>query len=262
MARLAESFEALVRDGDRFTIEAPTEWAQGRTLYGGMTLALAHEAARRYFDDLPPLLSAQCVFVGPASGTIHFLPGLLRRGRSTTMVAVEAVGDQGPILRASFVFGASRDSAVSVDAPGLPEVSTPDDAIPLFATGNERAPGFTANFDMRLGGGAQGVSGGEPMMATWARFREAPGANPVSALLALADAPPPAAITRFPTLAPLSSVTWHIDLVEQPDDVDGWHLLRANAEHAADGMTTQDMKLWREDGLLLAIGRQSIAIFA
>ncbi|MCJ8191923.1 thioesterase family protein [Sphingomicrobium aestuariivivum] len=262
MARLAESFDALRRDGDRFTITAPEAWAQGRTLYGGMTMALAHEAARRYFDDLPPLRSAQCVFVGPAAGRVHFLPGILRKGRSTTMVAVEAVSDDGPVLRASFVFGSSRDSAVAVEAPGLPEVSTPDEAIPLFATGNERAPGFTANFDMRLGGGAQGVSGGEPMMATWAKFRDPPGGDPVSALLALADAPPPAAITRFPQVAPLSSVTWHIDLVARPEEVDGWHLLRAEAEHSGEGMTTQDMKLWREDGQLLAIGRQNIAIFA
>ncbi|WP_265562277.1 acyl-CoA thioesterase [Sphingomicrobium arenosum] len=260
--RLGEVFDALVRDGDRFTITAPEAWAQGRTLYGGMTLALAHEAARRYFDDLPPLRSAQCVFVGPAAGRVHFLPGILRQGRSTTMVAVEAVSDDGPVLRASFVFGARRDSVVQVDPPALPDVRSPATSGPLFGQGNDRAPGFTANFDMRLGGGSQGLSGGAPMMATWAKFREAPGGDPVSALLALADAPPPAAITRFPALAPLSSVTWHLDLVAKPVDVDGWHLLLAEAEHSGEGMTTQDMKLWSEDGRLLATGRQNIAIFA
>ena len=258
---LAAAFETLARDGDRFTIEAPEAWAQGRTLYGGMTMALAHEAARRYFDYLPPLKSAQCVFVGPAAGRLHFLPGMLRKGRSTTMVAVEAVSDDGPVLRASFVFASPRESGVTVEAPALPEVLPPEESGPLFPGDADRAPGFTANFDMRLGAGAMGGSQGEAMMATWTRFRERPGGDPTSALLALADAPPPAAITRFPVMGPLSSVTWHIDLLQPPGPVDGWYLLRAEAEQAADGMTTQDMKLWAEDGTCLAIGRQQIAIF-
>ncbi|MCM8556546.1 thioesterase family protein [Sphingomicrobium sediminis] len=261
MPALSDAIAQLERDRDRFTIQAPEDWAQGRTLYGGMTLALAHEAARLYFDDLPPLKSAQCVFVGPAQGKLHFLPGILRKGRSTTMVAVEAVSDDGPVLRASFVFAAPQASGIEVTPPPLPDVLPPDEAGPLFPGNNSRAPGFTANFDMRLGAGSQGGSGGEPMMATWAKFIDQPGVDATTALLALADAPPPAAIVRFPVMGPLSSVTWHIDLLEEPDNVDGWHLLRAEAEQAEDGMTTQDMKLWSEDGRCLAIGRQQIAVF-
>ncbi|MEN3973438.1 thioesterase family protein [Sphingomicrobium sp. XHP0235] len=261
MANLSDALQSFARDGDRFTIVAPEAWAQGRTLYGGMTLALAHEAARRYFDDLPPLRSAQCVFVGPASGRLHFMPGLLRRGRSTTMVAVEAVSDEGPVLRASFVFGADRESEVSVDSPPLPQVLAPEQSGPLFGHSESRAPGFTANFDMRLGGGSQGGSGGEAMMAVWSRFTEAPDCDPTTALLAIADAPPPAAITRFPVMGPLSSVTWHVDMIAPWDDPAGWVLARAEADQAASGMTTQDMKLWSECGDCLAIGRQQIAIF-
>ncbi|WP_343342796.1 thioesterase family protein [Sphingomicrobium sp. XHP0239] len=261
MARLSESIAELRRDGDRYTIDAPEEWAQGRTLYGGMTLALAYEAARRYFDDLPPLVSAQCVFVGPAQGKLHFLPGLLRRGRSTTMVAVEAVGDDGPVLRASFVFAHPRDSGVTIGAPPITDADDPESSRSLFPEGDGRAPGFTRNFDMRLGAGQQGGTGGDPMMAVWTRFTEPPGVDPVTALLAIADAPPPAAIVRFPVMGPLSSVTWHIDILTIPDNMDGWFLARAEADRASRGMTTQDMKLWSADGDCLAIGRQQIAIF-
>ena len=261
MARLSDSIAALEADRGRYSIDAPEAWAQGRTLYGGMTLALAHEAAIRYFDDLPPLRSAQCVFVGPAQGRLHFLPGMLRQGRSTTMVAVEAVGDDGPVLRASFLFAAERESGVRVDAPPLPEVLAPDDSGPLFPGDSGRAPGFTANFDMRLGAGSQGGSGGDPMMAVWTRFREPPGGYPVTALLALADAPPPAAIVRFPRMGPLSSVTWNLDLLDTSADPGGWFLARAEADKAAGGLTTQDMRLWSEDGRCVAIGRQQVAVF-
>ena len=259
---LHDALSTLTREGDDFVIDAPAEWSQGRTLYGGITAALAHEAAIRSVEDLPQLRSGQFLFVGPAEGRLTFTVTLLRRGRSTAMIGVDAVSEKGPVLRSSLAFASARESAVDVPPPPLPDVKGYEEAGPLFPGGSERAPGFTGNFDMRLGKGAQGFSGGDAEFWIWARYREEPECHPVSALLAMADVPPPSAIIKFPVMAPLSTLSWQIDLLEQPETVDPWILTHCRAEEASDGYSPQEMQHWDASGRCLALGRQLFAIFA
>lgn len=256
--------DALVQfeeqEGD-LVIDAPAAWAQGRTLYGGMSAALAHEAAIRSIDDLPPLRSAQLLFVGPAEGRLTFTATVLRQGRSATLVAVDAHGEKGQVLRASLVFGGARDSVITFADLPMPEAPAPDDCQGLFGDASVRAPGFTGNFIMLNAGGGRPFSGDEDALKLWTKFRDAPGGNVTSALLAMADVPPPAAMTRFPQFAPISSMSWQIDIIHHPDNMDGWHLMRSRAEGAGEGYSPQEMQLWDEEGRCLAAGRQSIAIF-
>ncbi len=258
---LANALLALTPEEDAFVIDAPAEWAQGRTLYGGMSAALAHETAIRSFDNLPPLRSAQLLFVGPAEGRLTFAATLLRQGRSATLVAVDAHGEKGQVLRASLVFGGARDSVVTFADLPMPEVPSADECEGLFGDASVRTPGFTGNFIMLNAGGGRPFSGDEGALQLWTKFRDAPGGNVTSALLAMADVPPPAAMTRFPQFAPISSMSWQIDIVHQPGSMDGWHLMRSCAEGAGEGYSPQEMQLWDEEGRCLAAGRQSIAIF-
>ena len=62
------------------------DWLQGRTLFGGLSAALAVEASERAFPDLPPLRSAQFAFAGPAEGELRLEPKMLRRGRSAAFL--------------------------------------------------------------------------------------------------------------------------------------------------------------------------------
>ena len=71
---LADVIASLEPQDLTFTLDAPPSWSQGRTLYGGMTAALAWAAAGRAFPDLPPLRSVQAAFVGPAAGRLAFAP--------------------------------------------------------------------------------------------------------------------------------------------------------------------------------------------
>ncbi|HRP12621.1 MAG TPA: thioesterase family protein, partial [Terricaulis sp.] len=81
------------------------------------------------------------------------------------------------------------------------------------------------------------------------------------ALLAMADCPPPAAMVHFPNPAPISTITWSIDLLGAPLSAEGWRLLRSSSDHARDGYSMQNMMMWDEAGAPLAIGRQAVAIF-
>ena len=262
MSSFAEVLENLAREGDAFVIDAPEDWSQGRTLYGGMTAALAYEATRRDMSDLPPLRSAQFTFIGPASGRLRFDVSLLRKGRSSALVEVNCANAEGVAARAVLVFGAARESKVAHDFLPMPKVDAPDQ-IPSFR--KEGGPrGFWNNYETRLAAGGRilDISAPRPEFTVWTRFLNAGDADPMTALLAAADCLPPAAMVHFPTPAPISTMTWTVDVLNPPPRPDAWVLLHSSSEHAGDGYSMQSMVMWSADGAPLAVGRQTVAIFA
>lgn len=264
MSSLRAVIDTLVPDGDSLVVEAPVEWSQGRTLYGGITAAFAYEAVRRTHEALPPLRSAQFTFVGPASGKLRFKSELLRRGRSTALIAAECVNDEGVVARAVFAFGATRESKVAHDLVPMPSVPKPDDCASFRKEGAAARPGFWNNFETRLASGGRLVdpTAERPEFAVWTRYLDVDGADPVTAMLALADCLPPAAMVVFPAPAPISTITWTVDIAHTPQSFDGWHLLWSKSEQAGEGYSLQNMAMWTEAGELIALGRQAIAIFA
>ena len=258
MAKLADALSALTSRGDSYIIETPEAWTQGRTLYGGMTAALCFESAKRQSLVQAPFRSAQFIFVGPASGELTFRAELLRAGRSSTAVSVDCASAAGMAARASFLFGADRSSLVENTA-ALPSPLPPADDCPVFI---ERTGGFHDNFELRLAEGSPLFSGGLPGFTVWVRFRDAPDVDATTALLALADALPPAAMARFTAFAPISTTTWTVDVADVPSSMNGWHLLHSESDHSANGYSMQTMRLWSVSGTLLATGRQVVAIFA
>ncbi len=248
--------------GNGIEVDLPETWAQGRTAYGGLSAALCVEAARRAEPDRPPLRRAQFAFPGPASGRLRARAALIRRGRSASFVSAELDGEAGPALRALFTYGGARDSRIAHARAPMPAAPPPDDCPPFIPKGMERiGPRFAANFDLRLAAGARPLSGAdEPEMAVWVRHRDVAGAAPETALVALADAIPPAAMVQFREPAPISTMTWTLDVLEAGDP-GGWRLLRSLSEHAGDGYSAQSMALWDEVGALVAVGRQVVALF-
>lgn len=257
---LRAALDGLAEDAGAFCIEAPEGWTQGRTLYGGMTAALCAEAARRRFADLlPPLRSAQFAFTGAAAGRLRFEPALIRQGRSSAFVAVDGFAEGDQVARALFAHGADRQSGVGHDAAAMPTAPGPQDCAPFF---DGPRGGFFQNFEMRLAAGARPLTpGAEPGFTVWVRHLDDAGVDPVVSLLALADSLPPAAMVAFPSPAPISTVTWSLDLL-QPIAAGGWRLLASQSEQAADGYSLQAMSLWSAEGRRLAVGRQTVAIFA
>lgn len=238
----------------------PPHWFQGRTVYGGLTAALALQAAIRGAPGaLPPLRCAQVAFVGPAAGALRFQPRLLRQGKSSASIEVEASSDGDTALRALFVFAAARTSRIAHDFSQRPSVRAAADCprMPL----HELAPKFLANFEVRLAGGSAPVSGSaHPEFIAWVRHLDDRGADPTVALTGLADALPPAALASFTEMAPVSSIAWSFELFGPPAS-GGWFLLRSFSQQAADGYSVQDMEIWDESGRRVLAGRQAVALY-
>lgn len=238
------------------------EWTQGRTTYGGLSAALCYAAARTKRPENMLLRSAQIAFVGPASGTVHLSAEVLRQGKSACFVTADVRSDAGIATRGTFIFGAARQSKLQIDnLPKPPDVPKPEDTNSFFPDSNRR-PGFTRNFNLRLAAGTPPMSGSDKAdISLWMRHLDE-DASGLIALLAIGDAPPPAAISVMTEPGRISSMNWSIDiLTNNPVTEDRWYLARHVSPQASDGYSHQTMMMWNTDGVPMMASQQTIAVF-
>lgn len=244
---------AVAQTSDGLSFEIPTPWLQGRTSYGGLSSALALRAAQRMVPDLPPLRTAQISFVGPLSGDVTAKATLLRRGRTAAFVRADVISEAGLGLAATFVF--THDQSSHIDHVDLPAPATlPEQPTPTVLSAG--FPSFIGNFDIIE------VSGAPNEWTRWVRLKDRQGLDAMTEIIAVGDALPPAALRLAKTFGPLSSMTWLVNLLTpEPKTRDGWWLMRSTTEFARNGCSSQGMAIWNADGVPIASGMQSVALF-
>lgn len=236
-------------------------WMQGRTAYGGISAAVALDAAMRDHPGEAPLRSAQVSFVGPVSGECSVTTRKLRESKSSRFVAADVTSEAGYGTNALFSFMKPRESHIDflrIDAPDIVDASALS-SIP----DHPMRPEFTRKFEMRP---QRGPSFGHALpdadILTWVRWIDEPACDAHVALFALADALPPAAITLFQQFGPVSSSTWvqHF-LTDHPHSRDGWWLLSSKSETVRRGFSAQTMMIWNSDRELISVGGQGVALY-
>lgn len=256
MTALADilSSAAPVEGGFRVTI--PANWLQGRTAYGGLSTALALHAAQTSDVDLPPLRSALIAFIGPLSGEVTVTATRLRRGRNAAFVEASIVSEAGLGYRATFVFMADVASKIAYDATVPSARPAPEPGTELYVGKPEY---FTSNFEFL----DQKDGLGPTEWLRWGRLREPAGIDSEVALMAIADALPPAALKLLGGPAPVSSLTWIVNiLTPRPETRDGWWLLNASTKRAVGGYSSQRMTICNADGVPVIDAMQGVAVFA
>jgi len=255
---LPDTLSTIRRIEGGFATSVPDDWMQGRTSYGGFSAALALEAARTLAPDLPPLRSAQVAFVGPLAGAVEVRARLLRRGRNASWIAAEIVSEAGVGLSATFVFMGPVESTLHLHQVPPPAGLIPPEQAVRFPEG--RGPGFSVHFDrgFALPRSEQKL----PELDWWVRLRDREGLDPMVELMLVGDALPPGVMPLLDARAPVSSMTWQVNLLTPlPQTRDGWWLLRSAGNYAEKGCSSQDMALWNADGEAMAVGMQAIALF-
>jgi acyl-CoA thioesterase len=237
------------------------DWAQGRSIFGGMQAAVGLVAMRKILPANPPLRTLQVTFVGPiAPGAVSIEARVLRAGRN--VIHAEARLQQASATQCivTGVFGEGRESAVSV------ELARPDESD-ARAFDVPYVPGFSPPFQQHFA--ARWIRGGVPFSGSQERsivvelgVRDSGAANETH-LVALADFIPPIALSMLHGMAAGSSVTWMLELLTQK--VEGLPLggYRVDAElmAAEDGYTSQSAVLWGPHGQALALSRQTMVVF-
>jgi acyl-CoA thioesterase len=256
MTPIADILAAAERRAAGFRTAIPADWMQGRTAFGGLSAALALQAALDLEPDLPPLRSAQVAFIGPLAGDVTVTAARLRRGRNAAFLQSDVASEAGLGLRATFVFMAELASKVAHDAAPRASAAPPAPDAELY-TGPDSF--FTGNFNFR---DAEGDLGPAEWLR-WARLRGRDGLHPMVELLAIGDALPPGAFKlAAERQTPLSSLNWQINfLTPQPVTQDGWWLLHARADTAHHGYSSQRMAIWNAAGEPVAEAMQGVAIF-
>lgn len=250
---LSAILAAAQLDDEALTAQVEPQWLQGRTCYGGLSAALAYQAAARLADDLPPLRSAQVAFVGPLSASVRAVPTLLRRGRNSAFIGCDVSGDDAIGLRALFLFGAARES--SLVWRDLPPPTAGAPTIPVALP--EGVPRFMSNFEVAHVD--EKVPGG---LRRWVRLKERAGLDPTFELIAIADALPPAALALARSFGPVSTTTWQVNLLtDAPTTEDGWWLVESRTLDVGGGTSSQAMTIWNRDGEAQATATQSVALF-
>jgi acyl-CoA thioesterase len=249
--------------GDTCHACVPEDWQQGRTTFGGMTAALCLAATQRAVAELPALRAAQFTFLGPVGGEVEITPRLLRRGKSSAFVAVELSAAGSLAAQAILSFTAARESKYSYRSHPMPAVPPPGTTKPFFRSGK---PKYTQHFEGFVAGGQKLVSGAAtPEIVLWLRHRDPEAMRSLPALIALGDTPPAAAYTMLSEPVPASSITWSIEMINAAAALnapgDAWYLLRSAGEDVRDGYSVQDMALWSQEGTLIMLSRQTVAIF-
>lgn len=231
------------------------DWLQGRTAYGGLSAALAYEAAKRQGDRLPPLRSAQISFIGPVAGTVTATARLERQGKNAAFVRADLTTGHGPGLSAMFVFMRAMESHVD-----LREGERPDYPRPASIEPPEAVPSFVQQFEI---GPVEPTPGGASAdIVRWFRLKDRADLDPMTELVLMGDGLPPAATAVMARSVTISSITWLFNiLAAAPMTEDGWWLLRAASDYARDGASSQDMSVWNARGDLVARGMQAVAIF-
>lgn len=248
-------------------LSIPVHWGQGRSVFGGLAVALVYQSMRERVPADRPVRSLAVTFVAPmqCETPLHIEVDVLREGRAVSQLLgrVTQAGEVVTLVQASF--GASRASAVTVDAEPAPRLNGPSDSEELLYLPG-LTPDFIRHFELRWAQGGMPFSGTPAReMGGWVRLRGEAPHQPLSeaVLLALVDAWPPALLSFLQRPAPGSSLTWTIELIQPLPvaNVDDYFLYQARVEQARDGYGHVAANLWTVNGELLAISRQTVVVF-
>ncbi len=104
----------------------PSDWLQGRTVYGGLSAALSlHTAMLEAPEELPPLMSAHVSFLGPCSASQTFSATHLYEGKSLISMVADTVSEDRHILHMVMQFARPRVSKIIHDFTRMPDVGGP-----------------------------------------------------------------------------------------------------------------------------------------
>ena len=249
-------------------VDIPQGWSQGRTIYGGLIAGmLMHKASVTIADTDKVLLSCSVTFVGPVQQAEARLSAeILRQGKSVTTIEVRLWQDDAvqTILIASF--GAQRSSSISVHR----EVIAPeyvDVANLALVKHHPLAPECFRQMQMAWAEGQYPCSASElPDFGGYFRFEPEQHANremTIADLMVAFDMWPPGVLPMFKSMAPASSLTWHVTYVHPlQSQMQDWLKYKVVTDYAGDGYSTEHAYLWDAENRLIAIARQTVTVFA
>jgi len=261
--------EIFARSEDQ-TLSIPDNWAQGRTVYGGLTAALIyHRMSAIVVADKPtesrPIRYFNLSFIGPllVKETLSIEVELIRAGRSASqLIAYVKQGGKTCVI-AQACFGLERASKINVTGQLQHEMQAPKKAnfIPQIP---KVVPKFLRHVDINIQAGRLPfMQGKKDYLHGWMRYKKTPQTFNDAYLIALIDCWPCTVLQQLKLPAPASTMNWNLEFPQTASTAkpEQWLAYQASTKHASDGYVYGDANIWNEAGELLALSRQTVGVF-
>jgi acyl-CoA thioesterase len=264
MTSLTQILASLACESGAYRVQAGEDWAQGRTLFGGLIAALANEAMCRAVPTERTLRAFQIVYVGPnAPGEIHFVPKELRAGKAMTLASCEVRSQGETTATVTAMYGTRRESILNLRPMPAQVTALPQDLADADFRGN--LPSFTQHYHQRWAVGAPLFSrASDSQMSVYLRYRDEPNARCSRAhALALMDAIPTPALALLDKASPASTLSWTLEFLDTHFDfgMDEWWRLDAWVDAAAEGYVVHSSHVVNPAGKVAAISRQVVVVY-
>mgnify|MGYP001118931741 CR=1 FL=1 len=246
-------------DGTRFLANFPEGWSQGRSVFGGVTAAMAVALGSKLAEGRE-LRTVSIHLVRPTlAGEVQGEVALIRAGRNVSFIEVRLLQKEVECARATLVFVVPNPEALHIPAP-LRVPTTSPDTLPAMPRNSALIPEFVQHVEMRWLSGYPPFSGAEDGDFTgYCRFvGPAGGPEGLVALLDVWPAPPLSMLTRP---APASTVSWTAHLIGVPESLDDWSYYSYKTVAGEGGYHTCAGRLYDAQGSLLAYSEQLVALY-
>lgn len=247
---------------DRFAIDVPDGWQQGRGAFGGLVVAYlirAGEAAAGGAErPLRSMTAEICgpVLVGPAELRVE----ILRAGSGATTAAVRLVQEGAVQAHGVLILGKARATDFPWPSSVVPVGDWSD--VPVTPVGPPRGPVFAQHLEYRVESGLPFSGQKGARSAGWVRLRRPGPARDATFLAACIDAWWPSVMSQMTVPRPAATIAFSFQLAGSLDGLDPDAPLRYEADSPAlhEGYLVELRSLRGHDGRLVALNQQTFAI--
>lgn len=243
----------------------PKTWGQGRTAFGGISAGMLYTAVKQQINDERVLRSFTTNFVGPLMLDTPFSieVTLLRVGKNVSQFTAHAIQDDKSCVFSQACFGMGRKSAIQVENKDTHDMPAPNKAkfIPQIP---KITPKFLRYFDLAIeDGGIPFTRKKTSIYNGFMRFKQPPAQITDAHIITMIDAWPPTLLQMMKLPAPASTVSWNLEFIHphKPVSPEDWFAYKAHTRQAADGYGHTEATIWDKDNEVIAISRQTVAVF-
>jgi acyl-CoA thioesterase len=259
-------YRNLAKTETEFPISAG--WAQGRSIFGGLTAALVLVHIESHIELTGRnLRTVNIHFCGAviADMPCEFRHQVLSEGRSVTQIEGQLLQEGEVKTEIVACYTTDRSSAIEVDLPSKTfPVAAQDTKEMNFDFKQSSAPRFVSYFDLRQTNDNLPFTGSDHSLITgWMRFAKPSESLNDATILALIDVWPPAILPMMTVRAPSSTITWNIEFMHPraPLDVEDLLYYECAAIQAGRGYAHTEGRIYHPNGQLLALSRQMVGVY-
>lgn len=241
----------------------PGSWAQGRTIFGGLTAAILCEATVKGTDPARYLRNFEIGFVRPLEALKPFEIQVetLANGKTVTIKSARIIqeGKVRATARADYVL--PLESSVVIDTFTHPQLEEKKGSVPLQG---DHLPSFFQYFDNHVATEGIPFYGHEvPELGGWMKFKDAPKKITNSHLICMIDSWPPTASPYYKGFKPLSTLSWSVHFANPNHELSpAVHLgYLAKVNFGENGLSSSHADVWGPGGKLLARSVQTNIIY-